>query len=283
VIEDAAVERWFFLDQTLMQLFDHYGVRRSIGKKVAQQALALEKRGYERARGIIMHSNWAKLSVVKDYGIPEEKVRVVVPGANIEPDLYRQWTKDAGPREHDPRRPLRLVFVGKDWKRKGLDRLLQALSLASQQGFRGTLRVIGCRADSVPRSMRNVARVEWVGFVDRERDARRFLDLVSSCDLGCLLSLAEAGGISQREFHALGLAVLGTDAGGAPEHRVPGASFEVPARATPREIARMLCEIEQDVERRTVAWQNAAAARESALWSATVAQIQEIMHTTAPR
>lgn len=283
VIDDTSVERWFFLDQTLTQLFEHYGVGDSVGREIARQALTLEKRGYQAAQGIVMHSNWAKRSVVKDYGIPEDKVWVVLPGANIEPALYREWVNDGGPRPHDPRRPLRLVFVGKEWQRKGLDRLLEALPLAAKRGFRGTLRVIGCREESVPPSMRGTPGVEWVGFVDRRWEARRFLELVATSDLGCLLSVAEAGGISQREFHALGLAVLGTDAGGAPEHRVSGASFEVPSRATPLEVADLLCDIEGDVEQRRRVWQNAASARESALWSATIAQLQRIAHGTEKR
>ena len=60
---------------------------------------------------------WAKESLVRDYGIPAERVTVIPPGVDLE-----RW--------HCPRRPrsnrARLLFVGGDFRRKGGELLLKA-------------------------------------------------------------------------------------------------------------------------------------------------------------
>ena len=144
---DARIEKWFFIDQTLLQLFDHYRLRRTIGHRVAREALARERDGYHAAAGIVTHSQWAADSVRDHYGVPLERIHVAVPGANIERAPYERWESRAQPASTGG--PLRLVFIGKDWYRKGLDRLLEALSVARARGFRGSLRIIGCDRQSL--------------------------------------------------------------------------------------------------------------------------------------
>ena len=283
VVEDRTIRKWFFIDQTLTQLFDFYEQRSKIGRRVAKTAIALEHAGYQAAEGVIVHSRWAAASVMDDYGIPAERVRVVTPGANIDPDQYQCWEDEETKRRAENRQreteALKLVFVGKDWKRKGLDRLLRALAIARRAGAKTTLRVIGCTRESLPSEFRSMEGVEWLGFLDKRTDANRFLRLVGECDVGCLLSHREAGGISFREYHALGLAVLGTNSGGAPEHMIANASMAVPTTATDEEIAKTVCSLERqkdDVMRlREVAWRH----RRTVLWGATVSKCQKLKHS----
>jgi glycosyltransferase involved in cell wall biosynthesis len=278
IVQDRTIEKWFFIDQTLQQLFDYYEQRPLIGRRIARDAIAREREGYHAARGIIAHSRWAARSLLNDYGVSPERVHTVVPGANIDPTIYAPWEEEeqkqrrAAQREHEPR-PLRLVFVGKYWHRKGLDRLLGALALARRAGSLVTLRVIGCPQESVPIHLRNIEGVEWIGFLHKRDGADRFLRAVAECDLGCLLSRAEAGGIAFREYHALGLPVIGTDTGGAPDHMLPGASVLVAAQATDEEIAATITELEKDSSRlyelRATAWRT----HRLALWEHSVDQI----------
>lgn len=278
IVEDRGIEKWFFIDQTLLQLFDYYGMRATIGRRIAADALEREREGYGSAAGVIAHSNWAAESVIAGYGVAADRVHVVVPGANIDPIEYARWEPEEEQRRaggNDMERPLRFVFVGKYWQRKGLDRLLRAFALSRRSGLKATLRVIGCRRESLPLELRNVEGVEWMGFIDKRTEAKTFLQTIAECQVGCLLSRAEAGGIAFREYHALGLAVLGTDSGGAPEHMIRDASVVIPARATDEEIADELMMLEKDrprVERlREVAWQR----RSSTLWNDTVSRILE--------
>ena len=282
IVADRSVRRWYFLDQTLVQLFDGYGVAAKIGSAIRSEALEREREGYETADCIVVHSHWAEKSVVEDYGVDPGRVAVVLPGANLEHSAYSAWEAEQGSERQRSNNPLRLTFVGKDARRKGLDRLLGALRLAKERGSRCTLRVIGCEESSVEESLRHVPGVEWFGFVDKRTEPRRFLDAVSSCDVGCLLSRAEAGGISLREFHALGLAVLGPDVGGAPDHVLTEASVLVRPDATDDEIASVILMLEHDPERvlrmRTASWNR----RRGVSWASTVGQLKDLMAGEKP-
>lgn len=279
IVTDSSIEKWFFIDQTLLQLFDHYGLRSLVGRRIAREAIKREQDGYQASAGIIAHSGWAMRSVIEDYGVPPERVHVVVPGANLDPETYACWEREAEQCRaatsslSDADRPVRFVFVGKDWKRKGLDRLLRGFALARRQECNATLRVIGCLRESLPVALQNVPWVEWYGFIDKRREADRFLRAVAECDVGCLLSYAEAGGIALREYLALGLAAVGTDAGGALEHMIPETSVVIEGQSGDEKVASVLLELSRNQKRlrhlRATAWKR----RRSALWPESVRRI----------
>ncbi|MBC8139653.1 MAG: glycosyltransferase family 4 protein [Fibrella sp.] len=112
------------LDATPLQ-YDQIGAH--YGHTVSSNASleALKKRITERALGAARHlvtwSEWAKGSLVRDYGVLSQKVTVIPPGI----DLGR-W--------HSPNKmkrggqPVNLLFVGGDFERKGGDTVLRALT-----------------------------------------------------------------------------------------------------------------------------------------------------------
>lgn len=277
VVKDRTIEKWFFIDQTLLQLFNYYGQHRFIGRRIAREAFEREREGYHAAAGVIANSEWAAESVVGDYGVPAGRVHVALQGANIDPAEYAGWEaaegKEGNLRAGRKERPLRLVFVGKYWKRKGLDRLLKALAIARLSGLKATLSVIGCRREDLPNHLRDVEGVEWMNFIDKRTDAVRFFRTLAGCDIGCLLSRVEAGGIALREYHALGLVVLGPKTGGAPEQMIQDASIMVPPEAADEEVADILLRLEHNSawfdKLRATAWRK----RRLALWDESVKQI----------
>src|SRR5438552_15356894 len=90
IVDDARVHKWFFIDQTLPQLFDEYGDRARMGKRICADALRREAEGYRAAEGVIANSQWAAASVIRDCGVAEEKVHVVLQGAAFEMEPYEQ-------------------------------------------------------------------------------------------------------------------------------------------------------------------------------------------------
>ena len=286
VVTNRAVEKWFYVDMTLFQLFNDYGIRNSIGARIAKHALAREAEGYRSAAGVICHSKWAARSMTEHYNLPESKIHVVVPGASVDLDAYARWEREFELKNVQPFNeivPLKLICVGKYWRRKGLDRLLVALEIARRRGANIILRVIGCERRTLPAELQQVDGVEWLGFMDKRAGADRFLDAVSECDIGCQLSRAEAGGIAQREFHALGLPVLGTGVGGASEHRIRGASIEVGVDASNEEIAHVLFELARNPERVSALKVSAWESRREALWPASVMKLQRILESSVEK
>lgn len=277
VVADARIEKWFYIDQTLPHLFGDYGLGENISAWMQRDAIAREREGYQSAAGIVTHSRWAAESVIREYGIDAHKVHVVVPGANIDVDAYRLWAQDRAAPTMDASQPLRLVFVGKDALRKGLDRLIRALILARAEGADCRLRIIGCTPQRLPPTLRNVEGVEWLGFIDKQHQPQAYLDAVAGNDVGCLLSRAEAGGMCLREFHALGLAVIGPDVGGSPDHVIAEAAQLLAPEATDMQIAALLLRLSRDraeVQRlRAVSW----ARRQEAGWPHAVSAMAAVL------
>jgi glycosyltransferase involved in cell wall biosynthesis len=77
---------------------------------------------YQAATGLIAWSNWVKNSLVNDYGIAADKITIIPPGIDLE-----QWHFEPTPLSGSVRqRPVRLLFVGGDFTRKGGYTLIDA-------------------------------------------------------------------------------------------------------------------------------------------------------------
>ena len=288
LLDDCAPHTWFYIDMTLRQLFGSLYEKRPLGD-VATSAVALEKRGYLASRAVITRSRWAAASVVTDYGVDPGKVHVVLPGANLDRETYEAWEEAESQHRGlgarlDRRDPVRFVYVGYDWRRKGLDRLLRAHSLARERGSTAILRVIGCERRLLPPELRNTTGVEWCGVIDKRTQAAKYMRLVAECDVGCLLSYEEAAGISLREYGALGLAVLATTAGGAPENARRGTSVLVDADDDDEVVAGLLARLSDDREWRESLRAAAWVQRQECSWTTAVARLAAVVKaTTAPQ
>ena len=86
----------------------------------------IERTAYEAADGVIAVSEGMKRDVMKLYGVPEDRVKVIYNG--IDPDFYAP-TFDEKILEKwgvDPKRPY-VLFVGRITRQKGISQLIQAI------------------------------------------------------------------------------------------------------------------------------------------------------------
>jgi glycosyltransferase involved in cell wall biosynthesis len=73
---------------------------------------------YHAATALIAFCQWAKNSLVQDYGVPADRVVIIPPGIDLE-----QWRFEL---DKTTDRPVRLLFVGGDFARKGGHTLIEA-------------------------------------------------------------------------------------------------------------------------------------------------------------
>jgi glycosyltransferase involved in cell wall biosynthesis len=99
-----------------------YGHAPSSSARLEHLKKRLNLRAFHSAKRLVTWSQWAKDSLVADYGVPADKIAVIPPGI----DLSR-W--DFQKRSASPSGPVRLLFVGGDFTRKGGDTLLEAFRL----------------------------------------------------------------------------------------------------------------------------------------------------------
>jgi glycosyltransferase involved in cell wall biosynthesis len=278
--------RWFYIDQTLDQLFSYYGIANIVPEVVRKDALARERDQYEASEAVICHSRWAATSVINRYGISPNKVYTVHYGANLDPDAVQAWEQRIADgrtswsrREHS----LKVVFVGKEWQRKGLDRLIRAMKIARGRKVSLELIVLGVIPDKLPHDLASVPGIYWGGFINKRTSAARFISIIAECDVGCLLSHAEAGGMSLLEFARLGLPAIAPDTGGNPELVAAEASHLVAPNAPDEVIADILTSLATDEDLLARQRQAAMAMRHKAGWEYSISMLAPILNATEPQ
>jgi glycosyltransferase involved in cell wall biosynthesis len=138
--------------------------------------------------------------------------------------------------------------------------------------------VLGLNPQALPVDLARTPGVTWGGFVDKRKDPERFIELLSKCDVGCLLSRAEAGGISLREFCRLGLPTIAPDTGGSPEFIVPDATHLVPSAAPDEAIADILFALATNPDLLEHQSKAAWAARGDAGWDRAVIRLAQVVN-----
>jgi glycosyltransferase involved in cell wall biosynthesis len=111
------------LDATPLQydaLGAFYGHSPSGSARIEALKKRLNIRAFGAAHSIVTWSEWAKASLVSDYGVPANKITVIPPGIDI-----ARWSRSSeSPRVSTGRTTL--LFVGGDFERKGGNVLLEA-------------------------------------------------------------------------------------------------------------------------------------------------------------
>jgi glycosyltransferase involved in cell wall biosynthesis len=96
----------------------------------------LNEGAFHGAKHLVTWSQWAKDSLVADYGIAPEKVSVIPPGIDL--DLWRS----PAPRTERADGSVHLLFVGGDFERKGGTTLLEAFRMAKASNPRLRLHIV---------------------------------------------------------------------------------------------------------------------------------------------
>jgi glycosyltransferase involved in cell wall biosynthesis len=156
------------------------------------------------ANAVAPWSNWVRDSLIRDYGVDPARVEVIPPGI----DLSR-WRPNA---ERQGSGPLRILFVGGEFERKGGPLLLRAF--ANLPPGRAELHLV-TKSDVPPRP----GVVVHSGLSPNDP---ALTDLFTSSDVFVLPSRWEMFGIAAIEAAAAGLPVIVTKVGGLRDLVVDG-------------------------------------------------------------
>jgi glycosyltransferase involved in cell wall biosynthesis len=194
--------------------------------------LAFEAEVCTRARAVYTFSEWARASVIDDYGCSPDHVVAIGAGANhLEPELGdKRWS------------PPTALFVGSPLRRKGGLTLLKAWPEVLSQVPDARLLIVG--PDGRPPGGLP-ASVTWVGNVDRYR-----LDvLYRNASVFVLPSLFEPWGHVFVEAMGHGLPCIATTLCAMPEIIEQGTTGLLVRPGEPEPLARALVELLGDPAR----------------------------------
>lgn len=194
-------------DSTPMQLdrMEAYGAQPDPAP-VAKLKWNLTRSAYQSAALLQVWSRWVKTSLIDDYQIDAEKIVINPPGIDL--SLWHPGP----PRSSRTGEPLRVLFVGGDFVRKGGPLLLDWY--AAQNPGHVELHVV-TREDVA-------ARPGLYIYHDIEPNSPQLIQLYHQADLFVLPSLGECFGIATVEAMAAGLPVIASDVGGTADIIEPG-------------------------------------------------------------
>jgi glycosyltransferase involved in cell wall biosynthesis len=203
----------FCADATFASMVDYYWDFSSLSKKYVTEGHSQESAALRRAAIAIYPSEWAARSAIEYYHADPAKVFVIPFGANVGAQNRREQVHEWISRR--PRDSLRLLFVGKSWRRKGGDVVVDAARRLIAKGFKVRLDVVGCE---LPDAYRDLVWIVGHGpmRLDQPRSERGMIELFKAAHLVFVPSKAEAFGMTFAEASAFGVPSVATSTGGIP-------------------------------------------------------------------
>lgn len=232
-------------------------------------ALGAERRALLNADLVACWSRWAADSAVRDVGVPPERVTLHKPCVSVNAGPVPARTAD---------RPVRIVFAGNDFARKGGDRLLRW----HQARWRSRAELHICSAKVEPD--RSLQGVVWHGATPH---ARLMSEILPSCDLMVMPTREDTFLIAAQEAQAVGLPVITSRLAGLPEVVRHGRTGFLYARDDDASFIAAVDRLISDVGLRKsmsqAAREHAAANLNSSIWyNHLLDQLVAVAHGRAP-
>jgi len=133
-----------------------------------------------------------------------------------------------------PNNEARLIFVGKDWERKGGQVSVELAQLLQSRQIPVKLRIVGCHP---PKPACDYSFVEICGFLDKSSpaDRQKLYNAMMDSHFLVMFSHADASPIALCEANAFGIPVVTSAVGGMPaivSEDVNGRAFPIPVDLT---------------------------------------------------
>jgi glycosyltransferase involved in cell wall biosynthesis len=233
---EVPLPKIFLADATFANVLDFYDSFANCTPEFVAQGHAMDRKALANCDAAIYPSQWAATSAIEDYGAPPSKVHVIPWGANIAAPDQATVHAQIEARRFDE---LRLLFVGRDWFRKGGDIVLATCEELRRRGVPLHLDLVGL--PRVPVELPPYARS--LGLLDKNdpRDRERLDDLFAKAHVFFMPSRAENYGIVFCEAAAFGVPSVASNVGGIPTIVRDGETgFTLPPDSPPEAFADKL-------------------------------------------
>lgn len=174
----------------------------SLRKKFDQQYSTVHK-----CEAIFTHSSYGAESIARDFNYPRDKIFPIGAGASLKFDGQKNTDIERYKRAN-------ILFVGRDWERKGGPLVYQAFLRLKEKIPEATLTIVG--PTTAPVSGDGII---FEGFLRKHKyfERRRLKKLFQKASLFCTPSVCETWGLVYVEAAACGLPIVGTDEWAMPD------------------------------------------------------------------
>jgi glycosyltransferase involved in cell wall biosynthesis len=204
-----------------------------------QEAEWLEKQesiAISKASKLVYSSKWAADSAIADYQADGKRIAILPFGANIDaPPLAKAALSNKKTAK------CQLLFVAKDWQRKGGEIAFKTLVALCNRGIDAALTVVGC----VPPAEIKHDKLTVIPFLNKNvpEQRKQLDDLFLKSNFFILPTRADCSPIVLCEANAFGLPVLTSDVGGIPSIVRKGKNgYMLPLSASGEDYANLIVE-----------------------------------------
>ena len=238
---ESKIPLYITTDATFPLLNEMYNSHSNLHPLSIKEALALEKRAFEKATKLILPLKWLADSAMKEYGVSSKKIEVIPYGCNLEHKLNSEEI-DSVIRSRMEARQINLLFVGVRWEEKGGPFAVEVLRELLGLGLNAKLTIAGC----TPQIPDLSSDVNIVGFLDKtvKAESERLTGLYKKASFFIMPTKAECVGMSFIEAASMALPAIGTNVGGVPEAIINNKSgFIIDKRTNPKEVAKWISKV----------------------------------------
>lgn len=168
----------------------------NLDKKYLEKRVRQQNEFYQRAAGIFTMGQWLADYLVENNDIQREKVHAVGGGINVDSAKIDDTHKTGN----------KLLYVGRDFERKGGDLVVRAFLELKKRNPEAELYIAGPEKNPVADMMQ-----EGIFFLG-EQNREQLNMLYNKCDIFCMPSRFEAYGLVFSEALAFGLPCIGRNA-----------------------------------------------------------------------
>lgn len=227
----------FIGDTTANEMKDYFNVKEKTHCQIVDN---VEKAFLEKVDTIIYSSHWAAQDAISYYGIPPKKIHVVEFGANIPNPPKYQLKIDTN--------VCNLVFIGRNWEKKGGEKVLRAFRKLKEEGLSCTLTIIG---SVPPEILAEEKDLTIIPFLDKSQSEKlnKLCDILHKSHFLVLPTEFDAFGIVFCEASAYGVPSIAANVGGVCQPIREGVNgFLLPPDATAEEYAEKIKLVFSDKE-----------------------------------
>jgi glycosyltransferase involved in cell wall biosynthesis len=259
----------YLSDTTFKNMIDYHPSFSNLLSFSLREGNLIEQRAINKASQLIYPSEWAANSAIRDYGASPKKVHVVQisPSMDRIPHSYveKAYNKDS----------CNLLFVGRDWQRKGGDLAVAAREKLAESGLQTQLTIVGCQPP-----LNSASNIRVIPYLNKNRaeDARILEELYEEADFLILPSRADCSSIVIAEANAFAVPVIATQTGGLPALIKEGINgYLLPLSAQGEDFAKTITTVFRDGKTykklRQTSRQEYEKSMSSEAWSRKVAEI----------
>ncbi len=232
------VRRFRFMDLSLADAFKFGSYGYSEMPKESYDSLYQNQyRTIHAATGILTLSSYAADSIARDFKYDRSNIFPIGAGAAVSfskpPSLATERYKKG-----------EILFVGRDWLRKGGPLLLEAFAIVKKIVPHATLTIVGPDNNPAP----SQAGINFVGFLAKDDEAQRarLQNLFLESSVFCMPSVCETWGLVYSEAAMAGLPIAGFREWALPDIVEDGKSGLLSDERSPEALAQSLTRLLSD-------------------------------------